>query len=335
MGRRQTALRLLTENYPLTETQAKALYDSSRKAGEFEPFDGSTERWFEERLEPSMVLLDHRDYTKALINALKVAQHLAATDYGTSRQRDLGQLWTDTTRGFLGELGVIRFFEQNWGILLDVDYSLGQLEEYLSSDIEGCLLPDGGYQPLGEEISVKTTKFRGMWLDITGAQIDHSDAFILAKIAIRRDHFVAYLKEVGLFDEILFDEGRAVNVLEEEEVVQIRQDLPEFRDVPCYVAGFLRKPIEKLGVTSYRERNTRDGDLKGYTITGYLGRLDEGEPVEVPEVMEDEDVEFEGIRHFSNARHFVSDTGNLQYRLEDWQELVGGMTAGRAPTITS
>ncbi|MCC6024027.1 MAG: hypothetical protein LM600_04935, partial [Thaumarchaeota archaeon] len=48
----------------------------------------------------SSVVLDENDYLKAALHALRLAPRVAATDYGTARQRDLGQLWADTIRGF-------------------------------------------------------------------------------------------------------------------------------------------------------------------------------------------------------------------------------------------
>lgn len=59
--------------------------------------------WFEQRFKPNVVFIDETGYTKMCVDALKILGTTAATDYGSSRQRDLGQLWADMTRGYLGE----------------------------------------------------------------------------------------------------------------------------------------------------------------------------------------------------------------------------------------
>lgn len=330
MGRRQDAIDLILGHYPVSENHAEKLYQAARRGGELAQFGGDVRRWFYDRLEPSMVVLDPDDYTEALIYALKVAPHLAGTDYGTSRQRDLGQLWTDTTRGLLGEQAVVRFFEDRFGLTLKVDYTLGDLEEYLPADITGGTLPNGEEVELERRVSVKTTKFQGIWLDITGAQIEHSDAFILAKIGVRRDHFVAYLKRSGFIDDILLRRGRELDTLTDEDAQAIRDSVPDFRPIPCYISGFMEKPIETTGVTRYRKRHTRSGDLKGYTIKGYVGRLDDGEPVELPPELVGEDIEFAGIGNFTRTRHYIANTGNLSWSDDEWTALVMKMT-GRMP----
>src|SRR3989344_5707931 len=74
------------------------------------------EEWLKSRLLPNTVLIDEMEYSKMCIDALKILGKTAATDYGGSRQRDLGQLWADMTRGYLGELAISKFLENNWNI---------------------------------------------------------------------------------------------------------------------------------------------------------------------------------------------------------------------------
>ena len=60
--------------------------------------------WVEKKLKPNLVFFSKNEYTEACIDALKMINTVAATDYGTSRQRDKLQLWADITRGYLGEI---------------------------------------------------------------------------------------------------------------------------------------------------------------------------------------------------------------------------------------
>lgn len=53
------------------------------------------EEWVKGRFAPSCVQINKDEYARVCVNALKSIFGLAATDYGSSRQRDMGQLWAD------------------------------------------------------------------------------------------------------------------------------------------------------------------------------------------------------------------------------------------------
>ena len=92
----------ITELIRVEEREAEMILEKAKKGGEINN-DMSDIDWFEKRFKPNVVFIDEDGYTKMCVDALKILGTTAATDYGGSRQRDLGQLWADMTRGYLGE----------------------------------------------------------------------------------------------------------------------------------------------------------------------------------------------------------------------------------------
>ncbi len=164
----------------IDQIEAKKLFDSSWKI-EKEEVENNFDMWIA-KIKYGIIPLDEGDYVKALIHALRIAPKLVSSDYGSSRQRDLGQLWTDTTRGFLGEIALAKFVKKRFDIKFLLDYTFGDIADYLPSDIKKVELPDGAQIDPKIRVSFKSTKFNGIWLDEPGAQIERSDAFILIKL---------------------------------------------------------------------------------------------------------------------------------------------------------
>ena len=132
-----------------------------------------------QHLRDNFILLSVHDYLQAFVVSLPMAYIYRKTDYGEPRQRDLGQVVTDSVRGALGEIAFVQLWEKKTGqkILLKADEM--KLEEALQSDI----------QIGGKKIGIKTTKFRGYWLDVPYKQSLYSDLYVLMKIAVPPDHF--------------------------------------------------------------------------------------------------------------------------------------------------
>lgn len=305
------------------------LYDSARKGKEIERC-GSLINWVE-KVEHGIIMLDNNDYFTALMRSLPISLNLAATDYGTTRQRDLGQLWTDTARGFLGEIALSKFALRHFNIQLELDYSIdGALEDYLPSDIGKIYLPnkDKTIDPQ-IRVSFKTTKFSGIWLDIPGAQIHHSDAFVLVKLGITRDHFIAFLKAMSFIKDKLLHKGIKDGAINKDYADQLWESLPDFRPIPAYVVGYLdRNIINNPSEVEYKESRKRDGSFKHYTITNYVGRVENRKPVEAPESLKSYECMFESINSFSQADRFVANAGSLKYTKSDWNELFTQVTGG-------
>jgi hypothetical protein len=298
------------------------------RARDIEVF-GDYSRWIE-WLGWASVVLDENDYLKAAVYGLNLAPKLAGTDYGTARQRDLGQLWTDVIRGFLGEIAVAKWLKERLGIIAELDYRLGPLEEFLASDIKSV----AGREPR-LKVSIKTTKLSGLWLDVPGAQIEHSDVFILVRVGVTREHFIAFLKRISVIRDKLMKEAVERGLVKREEIEQIWDSIPEFTAVPAYIAGFL----DKTGIQDrLRDRTAvveADGDVKKkkVVINRFLGFWHPGEDIYEKKLKEllrrkgkpvrDEmSIEFEGIGDFSKTLHFIASSGVLKKKKEDWEKLI-------------
>jgi len=278
----------------------------------------------------SSVVLDENDYLKAALHALRLAPRMAATDYGTARQRDLGQLWADTIRGFLGEIAFVKWLREKYGLSAVLDYRRGSLEEFLPSDIKSV----NGRQP-GLKVSIKTTKLNGIWLDIPGAQIEHSDVYVLVRVGVTREHLLAFFKKISVIRDKLMKTALERGLLSEEELSEIWDSVPEFSPLPAYVAGFLDKAELSEHIKNKYSIIEADGEVKvkRIIVNKYLGFWHPDEDVYLKNLREflrqkgrnirdDMKIEFEGIGDFSRTLHFVASSGLLKKRKDDWNSIV-------------
>jgi hypothetical protein len=278
-------------------------------------------------------VLDETDYLRATIYAVSLAPKLAGTDYGTARQRDLGQLWTDAIRGFLGEIALAKWLNQRFGIKVSLCYRKGDLEEFLPSDIK-----EVNGRPPNLNVSIKTTKLGGIWLDVPYKQIEHSDVFVLVRVGVGREHFVAFLKSISVIRDKILKKGLDLGIVSENEYEDILNEIPDFEKIPAYIAGFLdkrefRDQLEKDLVL------TADGVIKGrksrkMVVNKFLGfwhpeeerykkalleKYMKAHPGASPDVVK---IEFEGIGDFSKTLHFVASSGVLKRKKHEWSSLV-------------
>ena len=288
------------------------------------------------------VSLNENDYLLAAIHALRLAPKLAATDYGTSRQRDLGQLWTDTIRGFLGEIAFAKWLKQRFGIFIELDYRRGPLREFLPSDIRAVEIRGMKRAPR-INISIKTTKLRGVWLDIPYEQIQHSDAFILVRLGITREHFVAFLKKISAIRDKILAKARELGIISEDEIPEIWNSVPEFMEIPAYIAGFLLKEEFKDAVKSKdivvaegkaKPRKRRGRRYLVITIDKYLGFWEPGNSIyegRIQKLFESQiepykslpvKIEFQSIGEFSETLHFLASSGVLKRHQNEWSMLI-------------
>jgi len=278
----------------------------------------------------STVVLDEQDYLTAAVHSLDLAPKLAGTDYGTARQRDLGQLWTDTIRGFLGEIAFVKWLKQRFGISAQLDYRKGPLEEFLPTDIKEV----NGRKPK-INISIKTTKLGGIWLDIPFKQIEHSDVFVLVRIGVTREHFLAFLKKISVIKDKILEKAVELSIISSEELKKIWNRMPDFTNIPAYVAGFFDKRDYGDRIKDTKEVFLVDGEMKvkKFRVNKYVGywhpeqdvykkkliELLRSQQKHVPDRVE---FEFEGIGDFSRTLHFVVSSGALKKKKEDWEKLI-------------
>ena len=327
--REKTLIRIRKKFPEMDFDEIDKLYESAEKGGEIERC-GSVESWFEDKASYGLVALENDDYVVALTHALRIAPKLAATDYGTSRQRDLGQSWTDTARGFLGEIALAKFMKERFNVEIVPDYSLGSIENYLPSDIKSIKLGNGELVEPKIKVSFKTTKFNGIWLDVPGAQFWHSDMFVLIKIGITREHFVAFLKKISFVKDKLIPSAKKIGTIDDKQAEQLWDSLPEFKKIYCYIAGFIDKEqLEASHDINYRVQHNRQGNIKGYLMRKYCGWVKNNKPQEVGEELRESNWEYASIVKFSSQDRFIASTGCLLYSAADWGDMVGKLIHGK------
>lgn len=312
---------------------AKELCEGAVRGLDLESFSGGGgsaewERWAE-WLSWSTVALSENDYLVAAMHGLALAPKLAKTDYGTARQRDLGQLWTDAIRGLLGEVAFAKWLRERFGAEAELDYRRGRLQEFLPSDIKSL---NGRPPRLG--ISIKTTKLQGIWLDVPYSQLRHSEIFVLVRIGLPREHLLAFLKSISAVRDKILRRAQDLRVVTPEEAEEVWSSVPEFASVPAYVAGFFdRRAFSGLQEGAVLEA---DGEVKRtrVVINRFAGfwdsREEESYRAKVLELLrrrgrqvpQGARVEFEGIGGFSKALHFVVSSGLLERAEEKWRSLL-------------
>ncbi|WP_107764044.1 hypothetical protein [Coprothermobacter proteolyticus] len=289
----------------------------------------SWEDWLHNRFEYQLVWLDRDDYLRALVRALWLGPKFAGTDFGSSRQRDLAQVWTDTARGFLGEIAVSKFLEKTFGIETLEDSRRGQIEDFLQSDIVQIRMKNQGWRDPNLQISIKTTKLNGRWLDVPGDQISHSDVFILVKAGIRRTHFLSFLKAVSFLRDKLFPNAKALGEINSDEAELLWNEIPQFSPIPAYIAGFLDKtgldlekePIQKIDYHIVKGKNRRVKIASGIglfspeTVRDYLKTKNPNLPGEL-------EVEIDPIIKKLAGKHFLANSGGLLWGQSSWRSLI-------------
>lgn len=275
------------------------------------------DKWFSDRFIKNCVLIDETGYSKMCVNALKILSTTAATDYGSARQRDLGQMWADMTRGYLGELAFTIFLKNNWKISAELGHEIGKIDDYLPMDIhkvkkegEECRLPR-------LKIGIKAAKWNGIWFDIPGAQFEHSDIHVLVKVAAGRDHLFAFFKAISVFKDKVLKRGKEVGSLTDDEADRLFESLPSFKPVPAYICGFINK-AEKYSELSYKGKMGR----KHYTITSWNGPICAGDLEKIKNLNGvSGKVEFVGIKEFSHPAGYLFNTGSLIWKDEEWAKV--------------
>lgn len=262
--------------------------------------------WFESRVKPNTISLEREDYLRALSSSFELLTigDPAKTDFGSARQREFGQQWTDFTRGYLGEIAMKKFFERKLDTKVELDQrQAGEVDSFLPTDLSE-IESNGEMKPVDYRLSIKTSKLGSMWLGIPNGQLGHSDAFSLVKIGIPLNHLAIFLKETDGLEELLqFEEG--------EDKEEILNAIPDFKPIPAYIPGFAyRKDFEKGELEMSEAR-------KYVTVTGGIGRQPEEAPGDYS------GIKIKGIG--SMNEEYVSSTGAMKHTRNDWGEIAEKM----------
>jgi hypothetical protein len=285
--------------------------------------DESFEEWTEKRLKPNLIFLDIDDYNECAIGALETYKDIAATDHGTSKQRDEIQLWSDKIRGYLAEKAFQKKILRDLKINSKLAHEQGNLEKYKYSDIP--LVKNESEEAFREnklKISIKMAKWNGVWLDVGGAQPEHSDIYVQVKVNTGREHLMSFLKHKNSFERVLESNSKP---LSDEKKKNILSKINDFENISLfsYVAGFrtmkdlefrceCKKARTRLTILSAEGLLTKD-ELKKLAIKYDL--RDKNNEIDTTKIS------FPGIGEFSSLPKFVSNTGKLKYKKEDWAKI--------------
>lgn len=297
--------------------EAALIVEKAISGGEITPAV-SPRIWLRDRWKPNCVAIDESGYARMCIDALRILSSAAGTDHGTSRQRDIGQMWADMTRGYLGELAFSLLLEKRWGVKALLDHKAGPIEDYLSMDIHQVQKPGEAVRKPRLKIGVKTTKWNGIWLDIPGQQHKKSDIHVFVKIGAGRDHLLSFFKAISVFKDKVLKRGVEVGALDEKEAGTLFDKLPSFRPISAYVCGFARSKDRRRAL-SYGGRKGRIN----YTIESWNGPIHSGD---LDKIREREGISgkavFEGIGEFAHDSGHLFNAGRLLWSQQDWESVI-------------
>lgn len=292
---------------------------------------GQFDDWLVNRFSERLIWLSKEDYLRALTQALWLAPVFAGTDYGSSRQRDMAQVWTDTARGFLGEIALGTFLKEKYAVEIKSDQRRGNVSDFLPSDITKIKVQGKDWAPSKLNLSIKSTKLNGRWLDAPGAQLEHSDAFLLVKIGVLRHHFLAFLKSVSFLKDKLFPSATSLGVLDSKQADELWNEVPSFDPIPAYVAGFIVKkeltlPIDRIDVSLKGRLDTRKRLVVSHGVGLFsMSTLRAHDAVRSLDPEERYRIEIEPIIDSLTGQHFLAHSGGLKYGASDWRKLVDAL----------
>ncbi len=307
-------IKIIRDHFDINKGDCETILQKAIDGEEVTNF-ASIDDWLNSRFIPNCVAIDKNGYANMCIDALKILNKTAPTDFGSSRQRDLGQLWADMTRGYLGELAFINYLQNNFFIKCVLGHEVGDLEEYLPMDIHSVFEKNGIERKPNINISIKTTKWNGIWLDIPGDQFSHSDVHVLVKVGVGRDHLFAFFKDLSVFKDKVLRYGEEEEFLNSNESKEIYQWLPSFKPIIAYMCGF----VLKSSSYSHMSYEGKKGN-KNYTITAWNGPITKGD---LDKIKFNEniggDVKFKSIEKFNHDNGYLFNTGNLLWKKNDWE----------------
>lgn len=310
---KEESVGIIKEKLSIDSLEAENIIDKAIAGGEINS-EVTFDDWINKRFLPNLVFIDEKGYSLMCIDALKILSKTAPTDYGSSRQRDLGHLWADMTRGYLGEYAFSLFLKNRWGITAKLGHEVGELKDYLPMDIHQIKEPEAEYRSPRLKIGIKAVKWNGIWFDISGDQFNHSDIHVLVKVGTGRDHLFAFFKKISVFKDKILKVGQEVGSLSEEEAEKLYQDLPSFTPISAYICGFVPKDAEYSNLSYTGSKGRLHYTIKSWNgpiNPGDLGRIKEKEGIKGS-------VKFEGIGKFAHDKGYLFNTGSLLWKEEDW-----------------
>ena len=285
------------------------------------------EDWINNRLVPNLIFLNKDDYLESAIEALETYKDIAKTDFGRSRQRDEAQLWADKIRGYLAEKVFQKKLLTDFNIHCKLPHESGNLKNYLSSDVP--LIKKKGdeeFRKANKKTSIKMTKWNGVWLDIGGAQYQHSDYYVQIKVNTGTEHLVSFLKSSGLIEKYLLQQGLQKNIINDEKKNQIMKKIKNFEDISLfgYIAGFRDIKNTEVNINLKKKKsNVHIISAEGLFHQSTLNQIaSENELRDKQGELDITKIKFQGIGEFSSFPRFLTNTGRLKFKHEDWSHIV-------------
>lgn len=210
-----------------------------RNAGEFqaEPRNGNGRYYFSKaKLSEWLksynwrtISLNREDYRLCLDFAL--AQHFRGyvlSDWGTGRQREFGQKLTNWVKGQLGEVAVKKFFENEFGTKIDLDFEMH--EEIVPQDITS-VFENGKRREPKLKVGIKSSKPKNAYLVLGDNEVKlknrKSDAYVFCRPNLPDDHILRITHE-KIIEE----------VKNQQHFKTYEKLIPKFENIPCEIAGF-------------------------------------------------------------------------------------------------
>lgn len=312
-------VKLISENLGEDVNTSHRIISAAISGRETKNAESDIENWIKTQLLPNTILIDLPGYTEMCIDALKTISTQVLTDFGSSRQRDFGQAWSDTIRGYLGEYAVVKFLESKFGVRTKLAHQRGHADDFYNSDI-AKVLDDGKWRSPRINIGIKTAKFNGLWLDVPKEQFSKADIHVQVKIGGGTTHLFSFFKELSVFEDKILKAGLDGKFLTQTESEQIWNDIPTFKPIAAYITGFAIRDNDYSKITY-------DGHLAivKYTIHTFSGLLkkDYIETIKKHKGLSaKQKVEFESIGKFTSQDRFVFNTGSINRTQKEWKSFI-------------
>jgi hypothetical protein len=307
------SIQKLAKNLNISIKDAEIIINTSLLGGEISN-EIDLQNWLNQRFLPNCIFINEEGYTKMCINALKILVSIISTNKRKNVERDLFYLWGNLTQKYLGEYAFQLFMKQKWNIESELGHEKGNIQDFLLTDIHKIKMTGETERNPNLKISIKTTKWNGIWLDIPGDQFNHADVHLLVKVGTGRDHLFAFFKRISVFQDKILKRGQDVGVLTKAESDQLYEELPSFSPIPAYICGFVWQNYQYKNLP-YSGKMGR----KNYTITGWNGAINPNDLEEIKKIESvSGSIKFEGIGSFSHDRGYLFNTGNLLWQEKDW-----------------
>lgn len=161
-------------------------------------------------------------------------------------------------------------------------------------------------------VSIKTSKLRALWLILLGAQANHSDAFIFAKVGLTINHLATFSKDHGIRDHLFLLSEKAGELdPESQEADKIKAKIPSFKPIQAYICRFASK--DDFGSPSFSQKVKKKGDQ---TICDITSGICEYPPDALNKY------ELAGIGKPSSSKHFCASCGSLRWNKDQWEKMV-------------